>query len=520
MSYKEEIRTWFRQGLIARIDALNSAKAALQQQELQAGESIRRIAHSLRGSGQTYGFPEITRMAGEVEEATDTGLLTSLDRLLAAMREVASGADGAKIKILVIEDDLDTAALVQTALASDNREIVLVGSAAEAERVLNDDDIRMVILDLVLPDTDGRNLLVKLREQPRTAAIPVIVVSVLVGPLPKTECFALGADEYFEKPIDAETFAVAVSAKLQRATELNWAARRDPLTGLRNRAGFTEAFNHELSRSDRTQSPLAIAILDLDHFREINDLHGHAAGDHALQAFSKTLSRTVRRADLVARWGGDEYVVLFPNTGVPGAVLALKKVQRAARAPWLVTGAGVEIRASFSSGVARVSGTPTVDEAVAAADRMLYLAKASGRNRIVSSPEEVMRSAERILLVEDDEFTARIIEQQLEIEGFEVVRFGDGLAAYEAAPDLEVSLAILDIKLPGLDGFELLTRLQQIPAFARVPILILTSMGREQDVVKGFELGASDYMTKPFSAAELFARMHRLLRSRERVVRL
>jgi DNA-binding response OmpR family regulator len=117
----------------------------------------------------------------------------------------------------------------------------------------------------------------------------------------------------------------------------------------------------------------------------------------------------------------------------------------------------------------------------------------------------------RILLVEDDRVTAQVLIHRLRKESMEVVHLRDGLAAYETAREGQVDLAILDVNLPGMDGFEILQRVRELPHFRETPVIMLTSMGREGDIVRGFDLGADDYVMKPFSPAELVARVHRLL---------
>jgi DNA-binding response OmpR family regulator len=115
------------------------------------------------------------------------------------------------------------------------------------------------------------------------------------------------------------------------------------------------------------------------------------------------------------------------------------------------------------------------------------------------------------MLVEDDRVTATLIHHRLVREGFEVMDFLNGEDAYEWAEDSSFDLAILDVKVPGMDGFELLERLRAIPRLDAVPIVMLTGLGGEADVIRGLELGANDYMLKPFSPTELLARVRRLV---------
>jgi DNA-binding response OmpR family regulator len=152
------------------------------------------------------------------------------------------------------------------------------------------------------------------------------------------------------------------------------------------------------------------------------------------------------------------------------------------------------------------------DEALAEARRRLFRARESGRNRVVSEDEDSDVKHARVLVAEDDEISATLLLHRLEKEGLDVVRYDNGRDAYEGALEATPDLVILDVKMPGMDGFEVLERLRRTPSYASVPIILLTSMGSEADVVRGFELGADDYVLKPFSPVELSARVWRLLR--------
>ncbi|MFN2420158.1 MAG: response regulator [Gemmatimonadota bacterium] len=514
----DELKSWYREQLAARIDALVVAASALREgRSAEARGTIRRVAHSLRGSGGTYGFPRITEAAGRVEEAPEDDLLPRLEALLEVLREIASQGEPERIGILIIDDDPEIAHLLKWQLASKNREVHVATTATEAEQILSRETIALIILDLVLPDTDGRNLLMRLRERPATASVPILVLTVKGGGLAKSECFALGADEFFEKPFDADALATAVASKLHRSAEIAQDSREDHLTGLPNRAAFHEAFRRASALAGRLSAPLTIAFIDLDHFKRINDAHGHAMGDEVLQRTARVIAHSLRQSDLLARWGGEEFVALLPNTDIEGAVKALENAAERYRQERFMIG-GREFGLTFSAGIAPVHVDDGVEQAVARADYHLYLAKSMGRDRVVSEAVDSSRVRKKVLIAEDDELVATLIRHRLAQEGFDVLHFGDGESVLRAigdngrAPDL--SLVILDVLLPEMDGFELLSRLRQKRAMAQVPIIVLTVMGSEEDVVRGLALGADDYVVKPFSPTELLARVHRLLRGR------
>ncbi|MFH1740563.1 MAG: response regulator [bacterium] len=508
----DDLKTHYRQGLPTRIEALESAKRTLPENAAEAIESIRRIAHSLRGSGATYGFPEISRTAEALEEASEKQLPKRLDELLAVLRETLAGGDAPKAGILIIEDDFDIVHIFQIKLSAPNRAIFVAETAADAEKILEEKQISLILLDLVLPDTDGRALLVRLRKHPRTATTPIFVVSGGVGAQPKTECLALGADEYFEKPFNPQTIAAAISAKLQELTEKTREAGKDALTELPNRAAVSQIFEEIRAGSSQKEAPLSLGIVDVDHFELLKETFGQGVGKKVLQAVASIVSKVLRESDLLTRWGEQEFIVLFPNTDRNQAKDLLDKALEDLRNKRYRTKDSKTFQVTFSASVVEISAGVSLEDAVAEADRLIYQAKIAGRNRVVLAEHETALAKKRILLAEDDELVASIVKHRLGRDGFDVVHFADGASALSSAQESPPSLAIVDVKMPVMDGFELLKNLREDESMAKVPIVMLTAMGSERDVTRGFELGADDYIPKPFSPVELLARIHRLLR--------
>ena len=182
-------------------------------------------------------------------------------------------------------------------------------------------------------------------------------------------------------------FAVVDEAEEAALVRVYQAGRVDGLTGIANRAAFDERLDKELAFAVRHGAPLSLALLDVDHFKRINDAHGHPAGDEVLKSVAGTLSRTLRTEDVVARYGGEEFVVIMRDLELAGASVLAERL-RAEIAARPVEAAGQTIRLTVSSGVASLACCgPEADKAaiVAKADARLYLAKQGGRNRVVSA---------------------------------------------------------------------------------------------------------------------------------------
>ena len=508
----EDLRKWYRSSLPASIDALKAARKTLAKTPSGA-ESIRRIAHSLRVPAGNHGFPSVSESARVVEESGPDELATCLDALLSELIRVSAALGPGDLPgILIIEHDAQMSRLLETILSGSDREIIALGSAAEALTVLESRQFALIILDLSLPDTDGRTFLMMLRERASTAGVPVIVLSGISGSQPKTECYALGADAYFEKPLAPEVLKAAVSARLHRSVEHRRESRQDALTGLPNRAAFIEGYQRAVALGARKKEPASLAVLDFDLLKRINDHLGHVAGDAALRHAARAFAEALRRSDFLARWGGDEFSLLLPNTNLMGARFALDKMFATLAGSPFRTLDGRPVPLSFSAGLVSLDPDTTIERAIGEADRYLYLAKSQGRGRIVSEADQARPQTHKILLAESDDLVASMVIDSLEREGFEVLRCRDGAGALRSALATPCSLWILDLQQEDLVGRSLLTDLRANWRGNRVPVLMIAPLGRDQAVARGFLQGAGDYLVKPFSPYDLMTRVHNLLR--------
>ena len=215
------------------------------------------------------------------------------------------------------------------------------------------------------------------RARERLAFVPIVLFAdedLRVG-----EAMAAGADDVIAGSRSASEVLECIVARIARARALELLALRDPLTELHNRRFMNDRLPAEVARAERTRSALAIAIVDLDEFKPINDTRGHAAGDRALRAFGRALSSGLRSYDQVCRYGGDEFVVLFPDCNAAGARLALSQFR--GRRGWALDDLPP---VTFSAGIAEFPRDGRLlDELFEAADRRLHLAKQSGRDQIV-----------------------------------------------------------------------------------------------------------------------------------------
>jgi diguanylate cyclase (GGDEF)-like protein len=242
-----------------------------------------------------------------------------------------------------------------------------------------------VLLDVDMPSVTGLELCRVLRNDPRWATVPVLVLTARRDTASIEQIFAAGADDYLAKPVVGTELLTRVRNRVERLTLHRALAETDSLTGVPNRHTSTQALDRLLRLATRYEQPLAFATIDLDRFKQVNDLYGHAAGDAVLRQFGKLLRNAFRGEDVVGRWGGEEFVVgMYGMSGDDAQKRLVELLDAFSRERFGGGDAGERFGVAFSAGVARYpkDGGHLV-ALYHAADAMLYRAKAEGRARVV-----------------------------------------------------------------------------------------------------------------------------------------
>ena len=291
-----------------------------------------------------------------------------------------------KQTILAVDDDEITRVLLESVLSAlDNVTVVLASSGTEAIReaaVLRPD---LVVLDVYMPDMNGYETCRRILAQPENKDTPVIFITALNSNADEEHGLEAGAVDFIRKPIIPRIVQARVSniLKLRAATKkLERLASVDGLTGAYNRRHFFQAADAEFARSKRYGFPLSVLMIDLDHFKSINDRWGHAIGDETLKATVRAIQTAIRREDTLGRLGGEEFAVLLPQTDADGAALFGERLRQVISELRIETGEA-PLTFTTSVGVAQVIETDFMfKDTLARADEALYDAKGSGRNRV------------------------------------------------------------------------------------------------------------------------------------------
>lgn len=289
-------------------------------------------------------------------------------------------------RILVVDDMTTTRRLLGQMLTSQQYSVVEVGSGADALTMLEkDQDIRLVVSDYNMPDMDGFELARRIRRRYPAEQVRVIGVSSSTDRTISAGFLKAGAHDFIARPFVLEELQCRIASNaetLLRMRQLNDLAWRDYLTGLFNRRYFFERGPKLIADARRHDRPASVAILDIDHFKRLNDDFGHDAGDEALRIFAGELGEILTgRPHLLARLGGEEFALLLPGLDEPAAQALTEAIRdQVARRPMTVAAQALSMTVSI--GLAGISATDSLDTALRRADRALYAAKQAGRNRV------------------------------------------------------------------------------------------------------------------------------------------
>lgn len=287
-------------------------------------------------------------------------------------------------RVLVVDDDRVSLYVIEEVLKSAGYEIVSTMDPANAVAMAKDFAPDLIILDVVMGDISGYDLARKMRSDASSQLTPIILVSVKADVGAKIEGFQSGATDYLAKPFAPAELLARVSAIMERTRMFKDLALRDGLTGAFNHRYLQERLDEELNRYRRTRKPFSIAMLDLDHFKQVNDQHGHQVGDLVLTNFAQLLKKQLREMDVVARYGGEEFVVIMLEAAGEDCAMALDRVRETMAQYELAPGLTI----TFSGGMVMVPRDGLdKKELLHLADLRLYEAKHNGRNRLICQGE-------------------------------------------------------------------------------------------------------------------------------------
>lgn len=297
-----------------------------------------------------------------------------------------------KAKVLVVDDERLNIDILVSVLSYDY-DVIVAKNGEQAIKRVEEQKPDVILLDILMPDMNGYQVLEALQKLPEAKKIPVIFITAKRTPEEELIGLQMGAADYISKPFTPALVQVRVANQIKykrNQDKLEKLNKTDPLTGIANRRHFDEYFNMQRESCLRANVPLSLIMLDIDFFKNYNDYYGHSAGDDVLNQVAVALQINLERTtDLVARYGGEEFTIVLPATDAVGAELCAHKLHQAVKHLGIehdASEAGKILTASLGVATIQADKDKTGDDLFKAADNALYKAKSAGRDQYKLNP--------------------------------------------------------------------------------------------------------------------------------------
>lgn len=283
-------------------------------------------------------------------------------------------------RVLIVDDDVMLAQHYALVLQSAGLRAEIISEPADIFIGLNQFHPDVILLDVNMPGCTGPELAQLVRLQDEWLGVPIIYLSSETDSERQLAVLIKAGDDFLTKPISDNALVVAIFARAQRARQLADVMTRDSLTGLLQHAHIKERLQVELDRTVRSEQTVSVVMLDIDHFKKVNDKYGHLVGDQVITSLANLLRQQLRKTDMIGRYGGEEFLLVLPDCPIEKAFAVVDQLRQAfARFPFVTENSS--FHCTFSAGISDGSKGELVDQVIDQADQALYISKANGRNK-------------------------------------------------------------------------------------------------------------------------------------------
>ncbi|MBW4082998.1 diguanylate cyclase [Paenibacillus sp. S150] len=525
-------------------------RQTLQQwssQEFVGEREIYRFLHNLKGTAGTVGLDKVEKQADRTQlyfsedfqrSWTETEWGDYLYPLLELFGEEQGSLEAQQSRlpagaakepgmlsqheILIIDDDVELVAFLRESMEKQSYYVSIALSAERGLKLFYESRPDLILLDILLPDQSGIDVLKQIIGKAKKERIPIIIVSGEHSKNIQMYAYSLGVMDYMPKPLDIDLFLVLIRNRFELKREWQESVIVDELTGAFNRKYFNQTMKQLVSDFRRTGRIFSLALMDLDHFKLVNDTYGHLIGDEVLQTFSEVVRHSIRAEDTFCRFGGEEFALFMPNTDADSALLGVERIQQQLAAKSFAAKKEL-FQVTFSGGITVVrEELNEPDSLIGEADQALYASKDSGRNRTTLYTEQLdtgkAESLLNVIVVDDDALIRRIVTRHFAawepagIDGVKASSYASGPLFLESDWYAQGNkyIILLDGAMPELDGLEVLKRIRSSCPEENVLVIMLTGRNDQRDIIHALQMGADDYVVKPFHLPELMTRMERL----------
>lgn len=302
--------------------------------------------------------------------------------LLDQLDELIAGQETESFRILIVDDMKLLADHYALVLRDKGMQVEVLTDPTRLLDVLKEFKPELILMDIFMPGCSGLEAAKIIRQMDNLAGIPIIFLSTESDKLQQNAAMKIGADDFLEKPVKDDRLVTAVTLRVERFRKLRALMFHDSLTGLLNHVTIKLQLEGEVARSQRQKSPLVFAMIDIDHFKQVNDEYGHPMGDRVIKSLSRLLIQRLRKSDLVGRYGGEEFALVLSETKLEDAYRFINTLREQFEALVHIH-QNTQFTCTFSAGLALLKSSDDANSLIRTADDALYRAKKGGRNQLV-----------------------------------------------------------------------------------------------------------------------------------------
>ena len=507
-----------------------------------AHEEVYRFLHSIKGTAATIGLDKASEIAEKLMEQLNEkeDRLWKKDELQSFLHPLISlfyyegyqslVSQGNKSQntfdaglVLLFEEDPEIIMQLKDLLGEKGYVVIAVTDSTQIHSSYYEFKPKAVLISGNLEKKQEWADLKDVRKNAYREFIPLLILDKEDTTESRIEQYEKGADDVISNGINVEELSVRVERLLEHKKRIDQRMVLDELTRVYNRKQLTSSYNQLKEQLEKNKETFSMIMIDIDRFKEINDTYGHLAGDKVLESLAKLLKENLRSFDTIIRYGGEEFLMLLPNTSAEQARNIIERILDNFQKITYSVENYSPFSCTFSAGVQEVTNvTLSLKENLDLADQALYKAKEAGRSLVLTSKDAqniTLKKRISIGIVDDDPIILSMLSEQItkskltKIYNIEIETFKNGQVFMDSDwKERKASyLILLDGMMPEMDGLEVLERLRKRPDQSRFTILMLTSRKSEKDISRAIQLGADDYLTKPFKLLELEIRIRYLL---------
>ena len=294
-------------------------------------------------------------------------------------------------RVLIVDDSETIATYMALVLQNVGIETKIVIDPLKIMDPLTEFDPDLILMDLTMPQCSGFDLAKVIRQRDNFNCVPIAFLSNEDDIEKQSAMIKYGGYDFINKSINPKNLSTSIKARVRKARKLKKIIVKDSLTGLLNHSYTKQLLENEFKQASRNNSYLCFSMIDIDHFKQVNDVHGHLTGDRVIKQFARLLQQRLRKTDIVGRYGGEEFAVIMPNTTINDAKFVIEDL-RISFSKILHHSTEGDFHTSFSCGISDSRACESATEINENADRLLYQAKKLGRNRVSVSIEECMQT--------------------------------------------------------------------------------------------------------------------------------